>query len=153
MYRLSVDPEAETPHTLSFQRPFSGSPHLGCWFQTRRHSRRYQSPHCPGALQPLFGTPRHSPKSGRKETRQWGSLRLEGTEDAGLRIWDPPLVWPFLIQLKTCSFCSRTRYRWRKHRTLEFRDPIWRDWLSKFLGTNSRAPIETIWKLYINNTD
>lgn len=54
-----------------------------------------------------------------RETWHWGSLRLEGTEDVGSRVWDPLLVWPSLIQLKTSSFCSRTGDRRRKHWDLE----------------------------------
>lgn len=62
--------------TFSFlPRALEGSPHLGCWFQTQRRSHQYQSPRCPGALQPLFGILRHSPKS---EGKRDLTVRLSG---------------------------------------------------------------------------
>lgn len=65
--------------TLSFlPKVLEGSPHLGCWFQRRRHSHQYQSLRCLGALQPLFGILKHSPKSGRED-------RLDSEALSGLK--------------------------------------------------------------------
>lgn len=75
--------------TLSFPpRTLEGTPHLGCWFQTQRRSRQYQSPHCPGALQPLFGILRHSPKSvGKRDL----IVRLPGLQ--ALQMLDQPRIF------------------------------------------------------------
>lgn len=103
--------------TLFSSKTPAGSPHLGCWFQTRRHSHQYQSLRCPGALQPLFGILRHSPKSGREEGLDsealWGlkALKIESLGSyAGVAI---------TYSTKIYSFCSSTGDRRRKQWDLE----------------------------------
>lgn len=121
--------------TVSFLTRTLDTPHLGCWFQTQRHSRQYQSPHCPGALQPLFGILRHSPKS-VEERPESEAPRLVGTTDA--RSESRILCWcDSLFQLKTYSFCSRTAGNSSKHWELEITQNQYRD-INKFFGTNLR---------------
>lgn len=107
--------------TLSFlPKPLEGSPHLGCWFQTQRHSHQYQSPRCPAAPQPLFGILKHSPKSGREDRHDSEALTgLKVLKMLDSRVWDPMLAWPSLSQLKTCSFFPMTDDRRRKPWELE----------------------------------
>lgn len=82
--------------TLSFlPKALEGRPHLGCWFRRRRHLHQYQSLRCPGALQPLFGILRHSPKSGREErldTEALSGLKALKTldQESGTLCWCGP---------------------------------------------------------------
>lgn len=76
-----------------FQSPLlpalEGSPHLGCWFRTQRHSRRYRSPRCPEEPPLLFGIQRYFPKSGMKENP-------EHTAPTGMKAVQTPCGPPLL---------------------------------------------------------
>lgn len=120
-YHLLVYKEAQTPMFSFFPRALAASPHLGCWFRTQRHWHQYQSPRCPGVLQPLFEILRHSPKS---EGKRDLIVRLSGLRAPEMLIQSlGSSAAVALTQLENCSFCSRTADNgedtesWKSHRS------------------------------------